>query len=58
MAHKQQHQGSQLESIGHKVRTVAEIAGTMKGAWDLGYAIYSGVRTVAPLVGPILAGLL
>ena len=58
MAHKQNKQGSQLEAIGHKVKTVAEIAGGMKMAWDVGTAIYSGVRTVAPIVGPIIAGLL
>ena len=58
MAHKQNKQGSQLEAIGHKVRTVAEIAGTMKGAWELGSAMYSGIRAAAPIVGPILASML
>ena len=38
------------ESFGHKVKNVAETLGAIKGMYDTGKAIYSGIQTVAPLV--------
>ena len=49
------HQATLLESIGNKVKTGAQIAGTIKGIWDLGRTIYTGVRTIAPIVASVAA---
>ena len=44
-----------MESIGNKVKTGAQIAGTIKGIWDLGKTIYTGVRTIAPMIAAAAA---
>ena len=41
-------------AIGNKVRQGMEIAGTLKGIYDIGSTVYKGARFAAPL----LAGLL
>ena len=38
------------ESFANKVKNVAETVGTIKGLYDTGKIIYSGIRTVAPIV--------
>jgi hypothetical protein len=38
------------ESFATKVRNVAEIAGTLKGLYDTGKMIYSGIQTAAPFI--------
>jgi len=38
-----------------------EIAGVVKGAWDLGKLVYSGIRTIAPIaarLAPLALGAL
>ena len=45
-----------LADIGGKVRNVAEVVGAAKGLYDVGKAVYQGVRTVTPLIAT--AGLL
>ena len=37
-----------LENVGQKVKNAAEIAGAVKGAWNVGKMIYSGFQVVAP----------
>jgi len=41
---------SWLTRLGNKVKTVAELAGTAKGIWDVGRGIYSGISTYGPIV--------
>ena len=45
---------STVHAIGHKVRQGLEIAGTLKGMYDIGSTIYKGARIVAPLLGGFL----
>ncbi len=37
-----------LQNIGSKVKDVAELAGTLKGLYNLGKLAYSGVQVVLP----------
>ena len=37
-----------LENIGQKVKSAAELAGAVKGAWDVGKMIHSGFQVAAP----------
>ena len=46
-----------MENIGGKIKTGAEIAGAVKGIWDVGKVIYGGIRAVAPVAGAIVAAL-
>ena len=47
-----------LENVGQKVKNAAEIAGAVKGAWNVGKMIYSGFQVVAPyLEMAMMAGL-
>ena len=47
-----------LENVGQKVKNVAEIAGAVKGAWNVGKMIYGGFQVVAPyLEAAMLVGL-
>ncbi len=47
-----------LEHVGQKVKNVAELAGTMKGIYDVGKMIYSGFQVAAPyLEMAMMAGL-
>ena len=41
--------------MGNKVKTAAEIAGTVTGIFELGKNIYSGVRAAAPVVASTAA---
>lgn len=45
------------EGIGSKIKTGAEVAGAIKGIWDVGKTIYTGIRAAAPVVGAIAAAL-
>jgi hypothetical protein len=61
MAHLNNHfprnrKPSTLESIGNKIRSVAELAGTAKGIYDAGRALYSFGQTVGPMIGPVIRG--
>ena len=47
-------QSSWVDSIGQKIRNVAEIVGTAKGLYDVGRGLY----TAAQAYGPIVAGAL
>ena len=38
------------ESFGQKVQNVSQTLGAIKGMYDTGKAIYSGIQTVAPFV--------
>ena len=42
-------------NIGQKLKTTAEVAGAIKGIWDVGKTIYGGVMAIAPLAGAALA---
>jgi hypothetical protein len=51
-----------LSQVGSKIMSAAELAGAAKGLFDIGRGIYTGIRTVAPLVaqgvrtiGPMVA---
>ena len=47
-----------LEHIGQKVKHATEIAGAMKGIYDVGKMAYSGFQVVAPyLEAAMLVGL-
>ena len=47
-----------LENVGQKVKNVAEIAGAVKGAWDVGKIIYGGFQVALPyLEAAMLVGL-
>ena len=47
-----------LEGVGQKVKHLSEFAGAVKGAWDIGKMLYSGVTTALPYVEmALLAGL-
>ena len=48
---RHKYQPSMLESVGQKVKTVAEIAGAAKGIWDIGRMIYTGAQTLGPALG-------
>ena len=37
-----------LENVGQKVKNAAEIAGAVKGIYDVGKMIYSGFQVAAP----------
>ena len=37
-----------LQNIGSKVKDVAELAGTLKGLYNIGKLAYSGFQTVLP----------
>ena len=45
-----------MSDIGHKVRNVAEFAGTAHGLYQLGKAAYQGFQAMGPVVAT--AGLL
>ncbi len=55
LQHYQQQKPSWFQSMGNKVKTAAEIAGTVKGIFELGKNIYSGVRAAAPVVASMAA---
>ena len=47
-----------LDSVGEKVKHAAELAGVVKGVWDLGRGIYTGFQVAAPYIeAAMLAGL-
>ena len=47
-----------LENVGQKVKNAAEIAGAVKGAWNVDKIIYSGFQAAAPyLEMAMMAGL-
>jgi len=47
-----------LENVGQKVKNIAEIAGAVKGAWDVGKMIYSGFQVALPyLEAAMLVGI-
>jgi len=47
-----------IEGLGQKVKQAAELAGTVKGIYDVGKTIYSGFVAAAPyLEAAMLAGL-
>ena len=43
-----------LDSIGQKVKNVAEILGAAKGIYDVGKGIYTAGQYIAPVVGALL----
>lgn len=42
-----------MSSVGNKVKQVAEIAGAMKGIYDVGRMAYHALRTVGPAVATV-----
>jgi hypothetical protein len=42
-----------MSNIGNKVKQVAEIAGAMKGIYDVGRMAYHAIRTVGPAVATV-----
>ena len=53
MAVSVQHK-SALHSIGNKVRQGMEIAGTLKGIYDTGSAVYKGATFAAPIIAGLM----
>ena len=51
-----QRQSSSMSDIGNKIRTVAEVAGTAHGIYQLGKAVYQEAQAMGPVVAT--AGLL
>ena len=52
MAHLQATNGQPTnfwENVGQKLKTTAEVAGALKGIWDVGKTVYGGIRAIAPL---------
>jgi len=49
MAHLQTKK-KQTESFGSKVKNAAETLGHLKGMYDIGKSIYSGMQTAAPYI--------
>ena len=43
------------ESFGQKVKNVSETVGAIKGLWDTGRMVYSGIQTAAPYITSGLA---
>ena len=41
-------------AIGSKIRQGLEVAGTIKGMYDIGTTIYKGARIAAPLIAGFL----
>ena len=37
------------DNLGQKLKTTAQVAGAIKGIWDVGKTIYGGVQALAPL---------
>ena len=37
------------DNMGQKIKTTAQVAGAIKGIWDVGKTIYGGVQALAPL---------
>lgn len=44
---------SLLSNIGSKIKNVAEIAGAVKGIYDVGKMLYNGVRTIGPVASTV-----
>jgi hypothetical protein len=42
-----------MSTVGSKVKQVAEIAGAMKGIYDVGRMAYHALRTVGPAVATV-----
>ena len=50
--HRNQNQ-SLMSNIGNKVKQAAEIAGAVKGIYDVGKLLYTGIRTIGPSVAAV-----
>ena len=37
------------DNLGQKLKSTAQVAGAIKGIWDVGKTIYGGVQALAPL---------
>ena len=53
------HFNMNMKSLGGKVKNVIEFGSTLKGIWDVGRTIYTGIQTAAPYIAEaaLLAGL-
>jgi len=52
-----QQQTKPKESFGQKVKNVAEVIGTIKGMYDTGKIIYSGIQSAAPYIAAGMAAI-
>jgi len=52
-----QQQTKPKESFGQKVKNIAEVVGTIKGMYDTGKMIYSGIQTAAPYIAAGMAAI-
>jgi len=48
------HKTSWLSDIGNKVKGAVEVAGAVKGLYDVGRAVYHGAQVIAPMVAAVL----
>lgn len=48
------HTAAYTRNIGDKVKRGLEIAGTLKGMYDIGSTIYHGVRIAAPVIAGLM----
>ena len=46
------------ENIGNKVRSGAEVAGAIKGIWDVGKAVYHGAQVAAPIIRAVAGAII
>jgi len=44
-----------VSDFGQKVKNVTETVGAIKGLWDTGRMVYSGIQTAAPYIARGLA---
>ena len=42
------------QGLGHKIKDIAKLAGTVKGIYDTGRTVYSIASAAAPYVLPLL----
>ena len=48
--HTKHYQQSMMSDIGNKVKGAVEIAGAVKGLYDVGRMIYNGAQALGPIV--------
>ena len=51
--HKNKHPGF-FEGIGNKIKFGAEVAGSLKGIFDIGKSLYSAVSNIAPIAAALI----
>jgi len=42
------------DNLGQKLKSTAQVAGAIRGIWDVGKTVYGGVQALAPLALAVL----